>query len=137
MIRRHGGTPNKAGDANNQTTMRLSTAQGCVSTDTHCMSLNGAALQGTPSSQPTPVTAPNNPKPAQPQDLSTSKRSDRGIDRSTPAIIDDALAIKTPFPQDLLKDATEKFLHCSFQPRRGLSPPLNKRFARSRDLAFL
>jgi hypothetical protein len=67
----HGGTPNKAGATNNQTT-RLSTAQGCVATDTHCVSLDGAALQGTPSSQPTPVTAPNNPMPAQQQDLSTS-----------------------------------------------------------------
>jgi hypothetical protein len=54
MIGRHGGTPNMAGAANNQTT-RLSTAQGCVATDTHCVSLTGAALQGTPSSQPTPV----------------------------------------------------------------------------------
>ena len=48
-----------------QHTTRLSTAQGCVATDTHCVSLDGAALQGTPSSQPSPVTAPNNPMPAQ------------------------------------------------------------------------
>jgi len=44
--------------------------------------------------------------PAQEQDLSTSSAS---TDASTfPAIIDDALAIKTPSPQDLLKDAKEK-----------------------------
>jgi hypothetical protein len=94
-----------AGAANNQTT-RLSTAQGCVATDTHCVSLNGAALQGTPSSQPTPVTAPNNPKPAKQQDL--SKASAATAASTSPAIIDDALAIKTPSPQDLLKDAKEK-----------------------------
>ena len=72
MIGRHGGPLNKAGATNNQTT-RLSTAQGCVATDTHCVSLNGAALQGTPSSHPTPVTAPNNLMPA-------VNRSDCGID---------------------------------------------------------
>jgi hypothetical protein len=87
---------------NNQTTC-LSTAQGCVATDTHCVSLNSAALQGTPSSQPTPVTATNNPKHAQQQDLSTSIASTTAS--TSPAIIDDALATS---PQDLLKDATEK-----------------------------
>ena len=105
MIGRHGGPLNKAGATNNQTT-RLSTAQGCVATDTHCVSLNGAALQGTPSSQPTPVTAPNNPMLAQQQDLSTSIAAT--VASTSPAIIDDALAIKTPSPLDLLKDATEK-----------------------------
>ena len=105
MIGRHGGNQNKAGAANNQTT-RLSTAQGCVATDTHCVSLNCAALQGKCSSQPSPVTTPNNPKPAQPQDLSTSSAATAAS--TSPAIIDDALAIKTPSPQDLLKDATEK-----------------------------
>ena len=105
MIGRHGGPPNKAGATNNQTT-RLSTAQGCVATDTHCVSLDGAALQGMPSSQPAPVTAPNNPKHAQQEDLSTSSAETAAS--TSPAIIDDALAIKTPSPQDLLKDATEK-----------------------------
>ena len=81
-------------------------AQGCVATDTHCVSLKDPALQGTPSSQPTPVTATNNPKPAQQQDLSTSIAATAAS--TSPAIIDDALAIKTPSPQDLLKDATEK-----------------------------
>jgi len=64
MTGQHGTQKAKAGAADNQTTTRLSTAQGCVATDTHCVSHNGAALQGTPSSQPTPVTATNNPKPA-------------------------------------------------------------------------
>ena len=97
MIGWHGGPPNKAGATNNQTT-RLSTAQGCVATDTHCVSLNGGALQGTPSSQPTPVTAPNNPMPAQQQDLSTS----------ISATATSTFAIKTPSPQDLRQDATEE-----------------------------
>jgi hypothetical protein len=105
MIGLHGGIPNKAGAINNQTTC-LSTAQGCVPTNTHCVSLKGAALQGTPSSQPTPVTTTNNPKPAQPQDLSTSRAATAAS--TSPAIIDDVLAIKTPSPQDLLKDTTEK-----------------------------
>ena len=52
------------------------------------------------------VRAPNNPKPAQQQDLSTSSAATAAS--TSPAIIDDALAIKTPSPQDLLKDATEK-----------------------------
>ena len=60
----HGGTPNKAGAANNQAT-RQSTAKGCVATDTHCVSLKVTALQGTTSSQPTSVTTPNYPKPGQ------------------------------------------------------------------------
>jgi hypothetical protein len=60
----HGGTPNKAGAANNQAT-RQSMAKGCVATDTHCVSLKVTALQGTPSSQPTSVTTTNNPKPGQ------------------------------------------------------------------------
>ena len=37
----HGGTPNKAGADNNQAT-RQSTAKGCVTTDTHCVSLKDA-----------------------------------------------------------------------------------------------
>ena len=101
----HGGTPNKAGAANNHAT-RQSTATGCVATDTHCVSLKGAALQGTPSSQPTSVTTPNNPKPGQQQDLSTPSAAT--VASTSPAIIDDVLATKTPSPQDLLKDATEK-----------------------------
>jgi hypothetical protein len=101
----HGGTPNKAGAANNHAT-RQSTAKGCVATDTHCVSLKGAALQGTPSSQPTSVTTPNNPKPDQQQDLSTPSAATAAS--TSPAIINDVLATKTPSPQDLLKDATEK-----------------------------
>ena len=85
---------------------RQSTAKGCVATDTHCVSLKGAALQGTPSSQPTSVTTPNNPKPGQQQDLSTPSAATAAS--TSPAIIDDVLATKTPSPQDLLKDATEK-----------------------------
>ena len=100
----HGGTPNKAGAANNHAT-RQSTATGCVATDTHCVSLKGAALQGTPSSQPTSVTTPNNPKPGQQQDLSTPSAATAAS--TSPATIDDVLATKTPSPQDLLKDATE------------------------------
>jgi hypothetical protein len=50
MIGRHGGTPKtKAGAANNQTPTRLSTAQGCVATGTHCVPpANGDAFEGTP-----------------------------------------------------------------------------------------
>jgi hypothetical protein len=70
------------------------------------VSLKGVALKGTPSFQPTSVTTTNNPKPGQQQDLSTPNAA---TNASTPlAIIDDVLATKTPSPQDLLKDETEK-----------------------------
>ena len=101
----HRGTPNKAGAANNQATCQ-STAKGCVVTDTHCVSLKGTTLQGTPSSHPTSVTTTNNPKPGQQQDLSTPSAATAAS--TSPAFTDVVLATKTPSPQDLLKDTTEK-----------------------------